>query len=123
MSTKLSDIETSPSPGQEREDDSIPAFKENSKHSNIVLIVENKKIPTNKWFLSVASPVFKTMFTSDFKEKEAEEVRLEGKQYDTFTTFLQCLMPGGPVKLTGKQDDFLKYIFKHRQQKHFRSNY
>ena len=84
------------------DDDSKAIFHNISEFSDVDLIVEGKKIPINKWFLCLASPVFKTMFTTDFKEKNAKEVTLEGKMYSSFTLFLQYLRPGNPNLFTGK---------------------
>ncbi len=51
--------------------------------------------------LAAWSPVFKSMFTRDFKEKELREIELPGKHVDDFVELLHCMYP--PIKpVTGK---------------------
>ena len=47
-----------------------------------VFVVQCKKLYVNKTILSMVSSVFKTMLTSDFKEKSAVEIPLPGKKYN-----------------------------------------
>ncbi|XP_041357425.1 BTB and MATH domain-containing protein 38-like [Gigantopelta aegis] len=68
-------------------------FSEPSVKSDIVLIVDDKRMYVNKTILSLASPVFEAMFESDFKEKQDEEIPLPGKKYDDFLEFLLCFYP------------------------------
>jgi hypothetical protein len=46
---------------------------------DVILLVENKKLYCNRAILSIWSPVFETMFKSNFKEKESSEINLPGK--------------------------------------------
>lgn len=45
---------------------------------DVILVVENKKLYCNRAILSIWSPVFETMFKSNFKEKESSEVNFPG---------------------------------------------
>lgn len=45
---------------------------------DVILVVENKKLYCNRAILSIWSPVFETMFKSNFKEKESSEISLPG---------------------------------------------
>ncbi len=45
---------------------------------DVILIVDNKKLYCNRAILSIWSPVFETMFKSNFKEKDAMEITLPG---------------------------------------------
>ncbi|XP_062577715.1 BTB and MATH domain-containing protein 36-like isoform X2 [Saccostrea cucullata] len=68
-------------------------FPEKPGTTDIALIIEGKKMYTVKSILSLASPVFKTMFSSNFKEKNVMEIELPGKTYRDFENFLMCLSP------------------------------
>ncbi|XP_061168273.1 uncharacterized protein LOC133177210 [Saccostrea echinata] len=60
-----------------------------------------------KLILSIASPVFKAMFSSDFKEKNAKEIELPGKTYWDFEKFLMCLSPDKNLDL---DDDIIERL-------------
>lgn len=51
---------------------------------DVILIVDNRKLYCNKALLSIWSPVFETMFKSNFKEKESSEINLPGIFYQLF---------------------------------------
>lgn len=66
--------------------------KENGQF-DFTLIVENYRIHVSRSVLCIASPVFRAMLESDFKEKSQEEVELHGKKYTDVVDFLNCLYP------------------------------
>ncbi|XP_053400198.1 kelch-like protein 8 [Mercenaria mercenaria] len=68
-------------------------FVRDAGNSDLTLIVQQHKIQVHKTVLAVASPVFRTMFESDFKEKDQQEIELPGKKYEDFMEFLSCLYP------------------------------
>ncbi|XP_041356605.1 uncharacterized protein LOC121373880 isoform X2 [Gigantopelta aegis] len=68
-------------------------FSEPNVKSDIVLIVEDKRMYVSKTILSLASPVFEDMFESDLKEIHDTEIPLPGKKYDDFLEFLLCFYP------------------------------
>ncbi|XP_062598495.1 ankyrin repeat and BTB/POZ domain-containing protein 3-like [Saccostrea cucullata] len=71
----------------------VDEFPEEPGVTDIAFVVEGRKIYTFKTILSIASPVFKAMFSSDFKEKSSKEIELPGKTYRDFEKFLMCLSP------------------------------
>ncbi|XP_062605982.1 uncharacterized protein LOC134267788 [Saccostrea cucullata] len=56
--------------------------------TDVIFEVEGKDIHLNKQTLMERSPVFKTMFESDFIEKGKETIPLPGKKYEEFVNFL-----------------------------------
>ncbi|KAJ8311531.1 hypothetical protein KUTeg_010886 [Tegillarca granosa] len=68
-------------------------FLEESHLSDVALVVEGKKLFVNKATLAIASPVFNTMFYSDFKEKDAKEIPLPDKKYEDMVAFLKRIYP------------------------------
>ncbi|XP_052069164.1 uncharacterized protein LOC127708345 [Mytilus californianus] len=69
---------------------------------DLIIKIENTKLHVNKEQLMAESPVFEKMFTSDFKEKDKQEIELEGKDLNSFVDFLRCTLPGIDEKLTDK---------------------
>lgn len=61
--------------------------------SNVTLILEQHKLFLHREVLATWSPVFRTMFTRDFKEKSMAEIELPGKKVDDFVEFLHCMYP------------------------------
>jgi len=53
-----------------------PDFLEPLKLSDVVLVVEEQRFHVHRGTLAFWSPVFERMFTSDFKEKNSEEIPL-----------------------------------------------
>lgn len=68
-------------------------FIEKKGITDLALVVEDKKLFVSKVLLSIASPVFKKMFLSDFKEIDAKELPLPGKKYKDVLEFLKCIYP------------------------------
>ncbi|XP_060575783.1 uncharacterized protein LOC132733201 [Ruditapes philippinarum] len=76
-------------------------FTEKSWRTDFILLVEGKRLYVNKAILSLASPVFDTMFQSDFKESQCEELELPGKRYRDVIEFLRCIYPNNiPTNIT-----------------------
>lgn len=61
--------------------------------TDLTLVVEGQKIHVNKSVLSEHSPVFDTMFKSQFKESTAKEIPLEDKKAEDVVEFLSCFYP------------------------------
>ena len=55
-------------------------FSEPWDLSDTVMIIEDEKLHVHRSILSICSPVFKTMLTSDFKEGATLEIHLPGKE-------------------------------------------
>lgn len=62
--------------------------------TDLTLVVEGQKFHVNKLVLSDHSPVFKTMFKSQFKESTANEIELKDKKAEDVAEFLNCFYPG-----------------------------
>jgi hypothetical protein len=76
-------------------------FTEKSWRTDFILLVEGKRLYVNKAILSLASPVFDTMFQSDFKESQCEELELPWKRYRDVIEFLRCVYPNNvPTNIT-----------------------
>ena len=79
----------------------LPDFTSPDEMSSVTLIIEGQKLYVHREVLAAWSPVFKSMFVRDFKEKEASEIELPGKKVDDFVELLHCMYP--PIKpITGK---------------------
>ena len=61
--------------------------------SNMVLIVEGKKLHVHKWILTSQSPVFKAMFDGHFREASQNEITLKEKDLQSMIQFLKLLYP------------------------------
>ena len=59
--------------------------------SDIIFLVDDKKIYAHKLILSMWSPVMEIMFTSDFKEKDMAEIPLPGKNYEDFLELMKAV--------------------------------
>ena len=68
-------------------------FLEPWKLSDVVLVVEDKKFHVHRSILAVWSPVFEKMFTSEFKEKNNDEIPLPEKKASEIKQLLYMLYP------------------------------
>jgi len=68
-------------------------FKKPTNLSDIVLLVEGKKLYANKNTLAMHSVVFEKMFGGDFAEKNQEVVELKDVKSKIFEEFLQVIYP------------------------------
>ncbi|XP_061187122.1 uncharacterized protein LOC133195286 [Saccostrea echinata] len=84
----------------EKEKEEKEYFPYNPEMTDLTLIVEEKKLYVAKIVLMEASPVFRKMLTDEFKEKNASEIPLPGKEYSSFVLFLRCIFPREYVTLT-----------------------
>ncbi|XP_053387283.1 BTB and MATH domain-containing protein 38-like [Mercenaria mercenaria] len=83
-------------------------FTEQSWRTDFVLIVEGTKLYVAKNILSLASPVFDTMFQSNFKESSCYELELPGKKLNDVIEFLRCIYPNTFTQMT--RDSALKVL-------------
>ena len=80
-----------------------PDFTVKDEMSSVTLIVEGQKLYVHREILAAWSPVFKSMFVRDFKEKNMQEVELPEKKLDNFVELLHCMYP--PIKpISGDAD-------------------
>ena len=77
-------------------------FSEPWKFSDVVLVVEEQRFHVHRSTLSMWSPVFEKMFTSDFKEKNSEEIPLPGKKASEIKELLQIMYPSLEEKVVTK---------------------
>ena len=63
------------------------------KSSDLVLKVEGRKFYVHRAVLTVCSPVFETMFSSNFKEKSATEITLPEKKAVEIEQLLEGIYP------------------------------
>lgn len=63
-------------------------FEETNEVSDIALVVEGRELHVSKSVLMLHSPVFKTMFTADFKENNLKEIPLEERKYAVMVNLL-----------------------------------
>lgn len=63
------------------------------KMSDLVLLVEERKLHVHKALLAISSPVFETMMSSNFKEKNAKEIPLPGKKVEEIEDLLRAIYP------------------------------
>ena len=71
-----------------------PDFSEPWKFSDVVLVVEKQKFHVHRSTLSMWSPVFETiMFTSEFKERNMNEIPLPGKKASEIKELLLIIYP------------------------------
>ena len=81
--------------GAANKDETGVDFSKPWEGSDIIFLVEDKKIYANKLILSMATPVFKLMFEADFKEKDAEQIPLPDKTFEGFLALMQFIHPPG----------------------------
>ena len=112
-------------------------FLEPWKFSDVVLVVEERRFHVHRGTLALWSPVFERMFSSDFKEKNADEIPLPGKKASEIRELLQIMYPSLEEKvitrdncyflldlareyqitsITRKCQDFLIYAVKTRSE-------
>lgn len=68
-------------------------FSKPWEDSDYVLIVEDRKLYVHSCILAMASPVFKTMFNSNWKESIDKEVVMTTRQYDVVESMLKAIYP------------------------------
>jgi len=71
-------------------------FTVEDEMSSVTLIIEDQCLYVHKEVLAAWSPVFRSMFTRNFKEKEQREIELPDKKVDEFIELLHCMYP--PIK-------------------------
>ena len=79
------------------------SFSEPDEFSDIVLIVEERKIHFYKLCLAKNSPVFKAMLFGPYKEQKEKEIQLPEKKHQDMVRFLKMMDPSfSDFKLSGK---------------------
>ena len=90
-------------------------FLEPTDMTDIVFVVEDKKIHYTKNLLCFTSPVFSAMLNSDFAEKNMSEIPLPGKNYDDMVLLFRLLHPAHTffVKLKGRMCSVIVIFIAH----------
>ena len=70
-----------------------PDFSQPWKLSDLVLVVEEERFHVHRTMLAFWSPVFEKMFTSEFQEKDKNEVPLPGKKASEIREMLLLIYP------------------------------
>lgn len=78
---------------KDESDENTSYFTKKTWKEDITFLVEGKRLSAAKNVLAMVSPVFATMFSSTFKEKDQEEIPLPEKKFDDFHEFLKCMYP------------------------------
>ena len=68
-------------------------FSKPWKMSDLVLSVEERKLHVHRAILAISSPVFEAMLSSNFKEKNAKEIPLSGKNVEQIEELLRAIYP------------------------------
>ena len=89
------------SKGSEESRDGINP-KTPSELFDITLVLGEEKLYTSRLILNFASPVWRKMLTSDFKEKSSSEIPLPEKSYQAVLEMLLCITPGINKHITRK---------------------
>lgn len=99
LSAVSSSYEKSRSVGEEK--NPIPFVQEDG-FTDIVLVVEGKRLHTSKSLLNMSSPVLARMLASP-EQKDQREFPLQGKSYDTIHELLYILHPAYQRRVTGNR--------------------
>lgn len=91
---------------QGEEKNPVPFVQEDG-FSDIVLVVEGKRLYTSRSLLCMSSPVLARMLASP-EQKDQREFPLQGKSYDTIHELLYILHPAYQRKVTGKRWTFYR---------------
>ena len=76
-------------------------FSKEWDDSDAVILVENESLHVHKSILAISSPVFKKMFSSDFKEGATNVILLPGKTKQQIIEMLSHIYPY-PENFSGK---------------------
>ncbi|CAH3018387.1 unnamed protein product [Porites evermanni] len=91
-------------------------FLEPWKLSDVVLVVEDQKFHVHRGILAFWSPVFEKMFTSEFKEKNKDEIPLPGKKAREIQTLLLMMYPSVEEKQVTRANCYFLFELAHEYQ-------
>ena len=91
-------------------------FLEPWKLSDLVLVVEDQKFHVHRGILAFWSPVFEKMFTSEFKEKNKDEIPLPGKKASEIQTLLLMMYHSVEEKQVTKVNCYFLFELAHEYQ-------
>ena len=91
-------------------------FSQPWKFSDVVLVVEEERLHVHRAVLSMASPVFEKMFTSEFQEKGNNEIPLPGKSSTEVKELLLFIYPSTSDKQITKENCYFLVKLAHEYQ-------
>ena len=91
-------------------------FLEPWKLSDVVLVVEDQNFHVHRSILAFWSPVFEKMFTTEFKEKNNDEIPLPGKKASEIQHLLLMLYPSLEEKQVTKSNCYFLFELAHEYQ-------
>jgi len=89
----------------------VPDLTQPDDFSDVILLVGERRLYTCRGILASASPVWRRMFTAGFKEKEAKEIPLPGKNFDDVVELLLCVTPAIQKPISGITEHFKGWLF------------
>ncbi|KAF8387377.1 hypothetical protein PRIPAC_76519 [Pristionchus pacificus] len=87
-------------------------------HSDIALVIEDKRIYVNKGYLAFHSPVFHALFFGEFAEKGEEEIEIKDVDYKEMLDMLQLLCHAGAALDESNVPNILKLADRFQVQEH-----
>jgi len=93
-----------------------PDFSHPWKLSDLVLVVEEERFHVHRAMLAFWSPVFEKMFTSEFQEKDKNEVRLPGKKASEIKEMLLQVYPSAKERAITKENCYFLVKLAHEYQ-------
>ena len=93
-----------------------PHFAEPWKFSDVVLVVEDQRFHVHRSTLAFWSPVFEKMLSTEFKEKNSDEILLPGKKANEFEVMLHMMYPSLEEKLVTKTNCYFLFELAHEYQ-------
>ena len=93
-----------------------PHFAEPWKFSDVVLVVEDQRFHVHRSTLAFWSPVFEKMLSTEFKEKNSDEILLPGKKANEFEVMLHMMYPSLEEKIVTKINCYFLFELAHEYQ-------
>ena len=93
-----------------------PKFGQPWKLSDLVLVVEEERFHVHRAVLALWSPVFEKMFTSEFQEKDTNEVPLPGKKASEIKEMLLLIYPSLTEKEITEENCYFLFKLAHEYQ-------
>lgn len=79
----------------------IPDLTQPDDFTDVALVVGDRRLYTCRGILASASPVWRRMFTAGFREKDAGEIPLPGKNFEDVVELLLCVTPAIQKPISG----------------------
>ncbi|KAJ7370072.1 Broad-Complex, Tramtrack and Bric a brac [Desmophyllum pertusum] len=93
-----------------------PDFSQPWKLSDVVLVAEEERFHVHRAILAFWSPVFEKMFTTEFQEKDKNEIPLPGKQASEIKVMLRLIYPSMTEKAITLENCYFLVKLAHEYQ-------